>query len=77
MQYIKCFDNREAHGNGSAFEQVAWCKTLKEAEREFKMDIPWAKDMLVDQYIFKLVKIQRVSVNLDKNKTVSSVRKVG
>ncbi len=65
MKYIKCFDNRLPNGNGSAFEQVAWCKTLKQADGEFEKDIPWAKDQHVDQYIFKLVKVQRVTMDME------------
>jgi hypothetical protein len=79
-KYIKCFDNREAHGNGCAFEQVSWCKTLKEAEKQFGMDVKqgWANEQGVNQYIFKLVKIQTVKMDIKDGEIVitSKIRKV-
>ena len=58
-RYIKCFDNRESQYNETAFEQVAWYDTLKEANEHFKIDIPWAKEHEVDQYVFKVVRHQK------------------
>jgi hypothetical protein len=58
-KYVKCFDNREGTNTEALFEQVAWYDTLKDANRHFKMDIPWAKEHRVDQYIFKVIRHQK------------------